>query len=113
MMIAKRCQRRGVSDVMRAWVAAIAVAVLGSTGYAQSPGGCQPAQYDVVVDGYVGVPASVDVSCGGTDVLVNIQWPFDPPEDWHNVYSWSSADQSLGITVGRSAPITLVFVTNE
>jgi len=76
---------------------------------------CQSGHYDVVVPGYVYVPASVDVDCGGLITTMDIQWPFDDPspEAWHNRYEFNSADLSCSITVGEVWLCTLQWIENE
>jgi hypothetical protein len=91
------------------------VAALGTVHPAFAQYQCHAGHYDVVVPGYVGLPASVDVACGGSITTMDVQWPFnDPsPEAWHNHYELNAADLSVSITVGEVWLCTLEWIAND
>lgn len=76
---------------------------------------CQPGHYEVVVPGYVSLPAAVDVRCAGSITTVDIQWPFDDPspEAWHNQYELNTADMTCSITVGGQWLCTLQWIPTD
>ncbi len=112
-LLASRAAARVVSLAIPIWLAfGIGAAQPALTRYQST---CQPGHYDVVVPGYVGVPASVDVGCAGTITTMDVQWPFDDPspEAWHNRYELNSADLSVSITVGGDWLCTLQWIPND
>ena len=105
---------------MRGFVLALVLGATIATGTvrsvtAQHPYSCQPGHYDVIVPGYVGVPAAVDVSCFGSMTTMDVQWPFDDPspQAWHNRYELNAADATVSITVGGEWLCTLQWLPNE
>lgn len=79
---------------------------------AQAQYQCHSGHYDVVVPGYVSLPAAVDVRCSGSITTIDVQWPFtDPsPQAWHNHYEINAADMSVSITVGGQWLCTLQWI---
>ena len=73
---------------------------------------CQNGRYSMYSPGSLGVPADVRVQCTGTGFVMDVQWPFVPEAEWHNVYALNSASRTLAITVGGRPVANLEFSDN-
>jgi hypothetical protein len=93
---------------------AFALGLMGATpARAQFP--CEPTHMQVIVPGYVSVPADVRVICTGNGARVEIQWPFDDPspEAWLNVYEYDAEQASVSMTLGGEWLCTIRFIPND
>ena len=73
---------------------------------------CQNGRYSMYSPGSLGVPADVRVQCTGSGFVMDVQWPFVPEAEWHNVYALNSASRTLAITVGGRPVANLEFSEN-
>ena len=93
-----------------AFVAFAAIALAPTPARAQFP--CQNGRYSMYSPGSLGVPADVRVQCTGSGFVMDVQWPFVPEAEWHNVYALNSASRTLAITVGGRPVANLEFSEN-